>query len=75
MKIFVKVKAWAKEESVKKIDPPAGEAGDAHFIVAVKEGRANWAVARALAEYFKIAPSRVELVSGFSSKEKVFEIK
>jgi len=40
-----------------------------------KEGRANWAVARALAEYFKIAPSRVELVSGFSSKEKVFEIK
>ena len=64
---------------MKKIDPPAGEAGDAHFIVAVKapakEGRANWAVARALAEYFKIAPSRVELVSGFSSKEKVFEIK
>ena len=71
MKVFVKVKAGAREESVKKIS-------DTDFAVFVKapakEGRANWAVARALAEYFKIAPSRVELVSGFSSREKIFEI-
>ena len=72
MKIFVKAKPSAKEEKIEKID-------EINFIVAVKEppkdGRANKAIARALALYFNVAPSCVNLVSGFSSKQKVFEVK
>ena len=71
MKIFVKAKPLAKEEKVEKID-------ETNFIVAVKEppkeGKANRAIAKALASHFNVAPSRVSLVSGFSSKQKVFEI-
>lgn len=64
-------KPRAKEEKIEKID-------DSHFAVAVKEppvkGLANEAIAKALAEYFGTSPSRVRLMSGFSSKQKVFEI-
>ncbi len=71
MKIFVKAKPSAKEEFIKKID-------GINFVVAVKEpprkGKANKAIIKALAEYFNIAPSAVRLVSGFSAKQKVFEI-
>ena len=71
MKIFVKAKPLAKEEKVEKID-------EANFVVWVKEppknGKANKAIAKALALHFNVAPSRVNLVSGFSSKKKVFEI-
>ncbi|MEK7147004.1 MAG: DUF167 domain-containing protein [Patescibacteria group bacterium] len=71
MQIFVKAKPNAKKESVEKID-------GAHFIVAVKEpprkGRVNEAIRKVLAEYFGIAVSRVHLVSGFSSRQKKFEI-
>ena len=72
MNFFVKARPNSKAESIEKAD-------DTHFTVAVKEpplkGRANAAIAKALADYFGIAPSRVFLVSGFSSKQKVFEIK
>ena len=71
MKIFVKARPNSKAESIEKVD-------DTHFTVAVKEppvkGRANAAISKALADYFGIAPSQVSLVSGFSSKQKVFEI-
>lgn len=71
MRIFVKAKASAKVEKVGKID-------DTHFVVAVKapprEGKANQAVARALANHFHLPISRLQLVSGFSSKQKVFEL-
>jgi len=71
MKIFVTAKPLAKTEGVEKID-------DAHFVVAVKEppreGRANRAIAAALAGHFAVPPSRVRLVSGFSSKQKIFEV-
>lgn len=71
MKIFVKAKPNAKQEKVEKID-------EAHFVVSVKEpprqGRANEAVAKVLAEYFKMNRSAFKLVSGFSSKNKIFEI-
>ena len=71
MKIFVKAKPNAKKESIKKID-------GINFFVAVKEppikGKASKAIVRALAEYFGVAPSAVRLVSGFSSKQKIFEI-
>lgn len=71
MRIFVKAKPNAKEEKVERID-------SSHFVVAVKEppknGKANEAVAKALAAYFDVAPSRVQLASGFSAKQKIFEI-
>ncbi len=72
MKIFVKAKPNAKEERVEKID-------DNHFIISVKEppkqGKANAAIVRVLADYFKITYSRICLVSGFTCKEKLFEVK
>ncbi|MBU1015318.1 DUF167 domain-containing protein [Patescibacteria group bacterium] len=68
MKIFVKAKPGAKEESVVKID-------ENHFEVQVKEppkqGRANSAIAKALKEYLG---KEAKLVSGFASRQKVFEI-
>lgn len=72
MKIFVKAWPNAKTESIEKVD-------ETHFTVSVKEPpvkrKANAAIAKALAQHFDIAPSSVLLVSGFSQKQKVFEIK
>lgn len=69
MKIFVKAKPNSKEEYIEKID-------ETHFVVAVKEpprqGRANNAIANALSNYFH---KPAKLASGFSSKQKLFEIK
>lgn len=63
---------------MEKVDPPAGRAGETHFIVAVKEppiqGRANAAIIRALADYFGLAPSRVRIISGHTSRQKIIEI-
>lgn len=71
MKIFVQAKPNAFEEKVEQID-------GTHYRVAVVEppikGRANAAIIKALAAHFVISPSRVSLVSGFSSKIKIFEI-
>jgi uncharacterized protein (TIGR00251 family) len=71
MKIFVKAKPSSKKETVEAID-------ESHFVVAVKapprEGRANIAIAEALAAHFNVTFSRLRLVSGSSSKEKIFEI-
>lgn len=38
------------------------------------EGKANRAIEEALAEYFKIKKTQVELISGAKSKNKTFEI-
>lgn len=38
------------------------------------DGEANRAVIRLLADYLDIAPSRIRLVSGASSRQKVFEV-
>ena len=69
--MFVKAKPRSKEERVEKID-------DMHFIVSVKEppvqGKANVAIAKALAEHFGVSASSVRLVSGFSSREKAFNL-
>ncbi len=56
----------------------AASAAPPHFIVAVKEpakeGRANRAIERALAEHFGVPPSRVRIVAGHTSREKIAEI-
>ena len=38
------------------------------------EGRANTAAAKLLAKHFGVAPSKVKLVRGATSKYKVFEV-
>ncbi|MEK7634802.1 MAG: DUF167 domain-containing protein [Patescibacteria group bacterium] len=71
MKIFVKAKPNTKEEKVEKIS-------ETNFIVAIKkppiQGKANTAIVKALAKYFGIASSRIVIISGIYSKQKVFEI-
>ena len=71
MKIFVKAKPGAKLEKIKKISENS-------FEVWVKEkpenGKANVAVLRALAKYFDLAPSRLRIISGHTSKNKLVEI-
>lgn len=79
MKIFVKAKANAKENKVTppplKLIPDVKE----QYIVAVKappkEGLANEAITVLIAKHFGISRSQVRLVSGATSKNKVFEIK
>ena len=70
MKIPVKVKANSRTEEV-------SQEGNS-FAVKVKEppreGKANQAVIRLLAEHFGIPRSRVRILSGFKSRNKVVEI-
>ena len=71
-KIFVKAKPGASDASVERIDAT-------HFNVAVKEppvqGKANAAILRALAEYFQVGAGCVRIVSGYTSRQKIVEIK
>ena len=70
MKIQVRVKPNSKTEGVSR-------EGDS-FIVQVKEppkeGRANRAVIKLLAEHFGVPQSQVKILSGFKSKNKIIEI-
>jgi hypothetical protein len=71
MKIFVTAKPAAKVELVEEID-------DTHFRVSVKEpprqGKANEAVIRAIANHFGVAAQRVRIVAGRASRNKMLEI-
>jgi len=90
MKIIVKAKTKAKIAEVKRLDQPALDLNIKKegtrkkedlviYKVSVKEapvaGKANEAIIEALAEYFDVAKSNITLISGQSSKQKVFEIK
>ena len=70
MKIRVKVKPNSRIEEV-------SQEGDS-FIVKVKEppkeGKANRAVIKLLAEHFGVSQSQVKICSGFRSKNKVVEV-
>lgn len=72
MRIFVKAKPNAKEAKIEKLD-------DEHFVVSVKEppikGMANAAIIEILEEYFKVSPSQIKIISGYTSKNKIIEIK
>ena len=86
MKIFVTAKPNSKNERIEKIDSSSpldfdqgfGQAGDSHFIVAVKappvRGRANLAIIKALAAYFKVPIVCVRIVSGYTSRQKIIEV-
>lgn len=72
MKIIVKAKPNSKENKIEKID-------DHSYIVSVNAppigGKANAAIVKLLADYFDISPSMVEIVSGYTARTKVVEIK
>ncbi|MEK7176813.1 MAG: DUF167 domain-containing protein [Patescibacteria group bacterium] len=78
MKIFVKAKPGAKENKI--VLPPLKlmPDGKEFYTVSVKEraveGRANEAIIKILAEHFKVSRLQVRLISGATSKIKVFEI-
>lgn len=71
MRISVKAKPGAKEEKVEKI-------GEFDYKVSVKEppvkGKANEAVIKALAEYFKIPIKNVRIIAGPASRNKIVDI-
>lgn len=71
MKVSVSVKTGAKKELVSVVDAK-------HFAVHVKEapekGKANSAVIKALAKHLGISPSRVILLRGEKSRNKLFQI-
>ena len=83
MKIIIKAKTLAKEEKVERVEQQAlgfvnTKQVPVTYKVSVKEapvgGKANEAIIRVLAEYFDVSKSQVSLVSGQSSKQKIFEI-
>ena len=71
MNIVVTVKTRARKPGVHTID-------ETHYCISVAaaphEGAANEAVREALAEFFGVAQSRICLVKGARSKQKMFEI-
>ncbi len=71
MKVFIRAKPNAKVAAIEKLD-------DAHYTVSVqeppKENKANFAIMKMLAEHFGVSLAHVRLISGASSREKVFEI-
>lgn len=78
MKLFVKAKTGQKEN---RVVPPKLKLipdGEEYYSVSVKErpveGKANEAITKLLAQYFKVSRSQVKLISGAVSKRKVFEI-
>jgi len=70
LKIQVKVKPNSKVGEV-------SQEGDG-FVVKVKEppkeGRANRAVIRLLAEHFGVPQSQIKILSGFTTRNKIIEI-
>lgn len=83
MRILVKAKPKARAEKVELISQETlgfdGKKGEsAIYKVSVTEmpigGKANEAIIKALAVYFNITPNRIQLISGQSSRQKIFEI-
>jgi len=71
VKIFVKAKPNSKTEKVEQIN-------EANFNVFVKEppvqGKANKAIILALARHFNTSPSKISIISGHNSRQKVIKI-
>jgi len=71
MKLFVTVRSNSKESSVAKD-------GEGKLTLRVKapakEGKANKAVIELLSEYFDIPKSRITILKGLASKNKVVSV-
>lgn len=71
MKISVRVRPGSSREKVER----TGERDYAVWVRAKPaDGKANEAVVKALAEHFDIAKSRITLLTGHTSKQKMFEL-
>lgn len=70
-KIWVKVKAQAREESVTQLP-----AGDYHVSVFAppEKGKANQALIALLAKYFSVPKSQIKILRGHAAKIKLVEI-
>ncbi len=90
MKIIVKAKTRAKEDKVERVSQTTLDLVSKNldnkkieemvtYKVSVKavpvDGKANEAIIKALAEYFDVSKSNITLISGQTSKQKIFEIK
>ncbi len=71
MNIKVKVKPNANKNELKEISPGFFEA---RVSVPPEKGKANQRVMELLAKHFKIPKSKINLISGNTCKEKLFEI-
>lgn len=71
MKITAKVKPNARENSIKLVETGIYEV---KVSVPPEKGKANRKVIELLAKELKIAKSRIQLIKGDTSREKVFEV-
>ncbi|QQS23113.1 DUF167 domain-containing protein [bacterium] len=83
MKIIVIAKTAAREDKIESITQPALRLSDYKpqtpvYKVWVKalpvHGKSNVAISKLLANHFKVNASRVRLVAGRASKQKLFDI-
>jgi len=70
MKISVKVKPNSKSEKIEK----TGETYILYVKELAQEDRANLAVINLLSEYFKLPKSRISILKGKKSRQKIVEI-
>lgn len=70
IKIYVKVKPWAKREEVKKLL----QGYEVSVAQPAQDGKANKRAVELLAEYFNVAKSDVRIKSGSTGRYKIFEI-
>lgn len=71
MKISVRVKPNMKEEKVERVK----DVFTVYVKEPAKEGRANKAVIELLSDYFKVSKSKIVILAGIKSKQKIIEVK
>lgn len=70
MKLFVRVKPNSRKNEVKQLSENSFEV---RVTVPPEKGKANEKVIELLSEHLRIPKSRLEIVKGFSSREKIVE--
>ena len=71
MRINVKVKLNARKKEVKQIDTKSFEVSTT---ATPENGKANASVIELLAKFFRVGKTKIKLIAGETSKNKVFEI-
>ncbi|MGH2406432.1 MAG: DUF167 domain-containing protein [bacterium] len=71
MRLSIVVIPGARQARVERVE---GASLRVSVTAPAREGRANAAVIKAVAEFLNVAPSRVRIVRGLASRRKVLEI-
>ncbi len=71
MKIIVKSHPNSKQSRISETEPGIF---DVYISSPAVDGKANKAITQAIAEYFDVAPSLVEIIKGHTSKTKVLQL-